>query len=33
VSITPLKVDLTDHEQLQHWSAAAARLSAGTRGR
>jgi 5'-nucleotidase len=28
VSITPLKVDLTDHEGLQHWAKATARLSA-----
>jgi 5'-nucleotidase len=28
VSITPLKVDLTDHDGLQHWANAAARLSA-----
>jgi 5'/3'-nucleotidase len=26
VSITPLKVDLTDHDQLEHWTRAAARL-------
>ncbi len=27
-SITPLKVDLTDHDQLAHWKDAAARLAA-----
>jgi 5'-nucleotidase len=27
VSITPLQVDLTDHERLGHWTQAAARLS------
>jgi 5'-nucleotidase len=27
VSITPLKVDLTDHDQLKHWAQAAARLA------
>ena len=30
VSITPLKVDLTDHDQLRHWAQAAARLAAAT---
>ena len=32
VSITPLKVDLTDHDGLQRWAKAAARLSAATLG-
>ena len=27
VSITPLKVDLTDHDQLEHWAKAATRLT------
>jgi 5'-nucleotidase len=31
VSITPLKVDLTDHEQLQHWAQVVARLGAAAR--
>ncbi|HSV47951.1 MAG TPA: 5'/3'-nucleotidase SurE, partial [Ramlibacter sp.] len=29
VSITPLKVDLTDHDDLRHWSQLAARLDGG----
>jgi 5'-nucleotidase len=29
-TITPLKVDLTDHDTLQHWSQAAAQLPAGS---
>jgi 5'-nucleotidase len=32
VSVTPLKVDLTDHDGLQRWAKAAARLSAATLG-
>jgi 5'-nucleotidase len=28
VSLTPLKVDLTDHERLEHWAQAVARLAA-----
>jgi 5'-nucleotidase len=31
VSITPLKVDLTDHDGLRQWTQAAARLSAASR--
>lgn len=30
VSVTPLKVDLTDHQNLGYWAQTAARLSAGT---
>jgi 5'-nucleotidase len=30
VAVTPLKVDLTDHDELSHWSRAAARLAAST---
>ena len=29
VSITPLKVDLTDHERLQYWTQTASRLNSG----
>jgi len=29
VSITPLKVDLTDHDSLGYWAQTAARLAAG----
>jgi 5'-nucleotidase len=29
VSITPLKVDLTDHESLAHWAQAASLITAG----
>jgi 5'-nucleotidase len=31
VSITPLKVDLTDHDQLEHWARAAARPARATK--
>jgi 5'-nucleotidase len=31
ISITPLKVDLTEHEQLEHWARAAARLAGPAR--
>jgi 5'-nucleotidase len=27
ISITPLQIDLTDHERLSHWAPTAARLS------
>jgi 5'-nucleotidase len=33
VSVTPLKVDLTDHEDLRHWSQVAARIVPSTAGR
>jgi 5'-nucleotidase len=33
VSVTPLKVDLTDHDGLADWKQTAARLAAWTAGR
>ena len=33
VAMTPLQVDLTDHDRLAYWAQAAARLSAGMAGR
>ena len=32
VSITPLKVDLTDHDNLGYWAQTASRLAAGAAG-
>ena len=33
VAMTPLQVDLTDHDRLAYWAQTAARLSTGMAGR